>query len=200
MKTRRCSVNQAAGLIAGLVRPVEGRPFLAAIDGRCGSGKSTLAGQIVQNTGWGLVHMDDFFPRPEQRTPARLSEPGGNLDRERFLEEVLMPLRRGERGFYRPYDCHSQRLREAVALPEEKVVVVEGSYSCHPELRGLYDLRVFLTVEEGEQLRRIGRRNGAEGLKIFRERWIPMEERYFHAFEVWNSCELILELETEPRA
>lgn len=32
---------------------------------------------------------DDFFLRPEQRTPERLAEPGGNLDRERMKSEVI---------------------------------------------------------------------------------------------------------------
>ena len=49
--------------------------------------------------------MDDFFLRPEQRTPERFSEPGGNVDRERFLSEVLLPLRQGEAVDYRRFDC-----------------------------------------------------------------------------------------------
>ena len=49
--------------------------------------------------------MDDFFLRPEQRTPERYAEPGGNVDRERFLAEVLIPLRAGETVQYRRFDC-----------------------------------------------------------------------------------------------
>src|SRR5699024_12651195 len=70
-----------------LVRRVEellarqGR-VLAAIDGRCGSGKSTLAALLAARWDCTLVHADDFFLRPEQRTPQRLAQPGGNFDRE----------------------------------------------------------------------------------------------------------------------
>ena len=83
------------------------RPFLFALDGRCASGKTTLASALREAVGCGVIHMDDFFLRPEQRTEERLSQPGGNVDRERFLQEVLLPLKRGESFSYRPYDCRT---------------------------------------------------------------------------------------------
>ena len=43
--------------------------------------------------------MDDFFLRPEQRTEERLKEVGGNVDRERFLEEVARPLTNKKKSF-----------------------------------------------------------------------------------------------------
>jgi shikimate kinase len=67
---------------------------LIAIDGYSGSGKSSLAEMIQQRTDCNLFHMDDFFLQEYQRTPKRLLEPGGNVDYERFLEEVLIPYRK----------------------------------------------------------------------------------------------------------
>ena len=130
-----------------LVRRVEellarqGR-VLAAIDGRCGSGKSTLAALLAARWDCTLVHADDFFLRPEQRTPQRLAQPGGNFDRERFEAEVLAPLRDGRDALYRPYDCHAGCLKEPVAAPCRPVVLAEGSYTCHPDLWPCYDLHV----------------------------------------------------------
>ena len=69
---------------------------IAAIDGRCGAGKSTLAAQLQAQLSCRVFHMDDFFLRPEQRTAARLAQPGENVDHERFLSEVLQPALRGE--------------------------------------------------------------------------------------------------------
>ena len=69
--------------------------LLIAVDGRCGSGKSTLGAYLQQKMHGNLLHMDDFYLRPEQWTPKRQEEPGGNVDRERFLEEVLLPLHKG---------------------------------------------------------------------------------------------------------
>ena len=62
--------------------------YIVAIDGRCGAGKSTLAQKLARDLGGRVVCADDFFLRPEQRTPERLAEPGGNLDRERMKSDV----------------------------------------------------------------------------------------------------------------
>ncbi len=165
--------------------------FLLAIDGRCGSGKTTLAAALAEVFSCRVIHMDEFFLRPHQRTAQRLSQPGGNVDYERFLREVLLPLSRGEDLSYRPYDCGTQSLLSPVPVEARGLTVIEGSYSCHPELRRYYDLRVFLTVEEEEQLARIQRRSPGK-LEAFRERWIPLEERYFSQCAVESACELIL--------
>lgn len=184
--------SKAAALCAAEIGRLlrERERVLVAIDGRCAAGKSTLAEGLRALCGCGVVHMDHFFLRPEQRTPARLNTPGGNVDHERFLREALLPLCRGEAVSYRPYDCKIQALTEAVSVPQGAVTVVEGSYSCHPSLRAYYDLTVFLTVGEAEQLRRIEGRNGPEAAARFRERWIPLEERYFSACSVAERCDL----------
>ena len=106
--------------------------------------------------------------------------------------ELLEPLRAGKDCSYRPYDCKQQKLTEPVAVRQDRLIVVEGSYSCHPTLWERYDLHVFLTVNPQEQLRRIERRNGSQGLEMFRQRWIPLEERYFSACRVEERCELRL--------
>lgn len=69
---------------------------LVAIDGPCASGKTMLAATVNKRFGGNVLHMDDFFLRPEQRTPERFAQPGGNVDRERFETEVLTPLLAGK--------------------------------------------------------------------------------------------------------
>ena len=180
-----------------LVRRVEellarqGR-VLAAIDGRCGSGKSTLAALLAARWDCTLVHADDFFLRPEQRTPQRLAQPGDNFDRERFEAEVLAPLREGRDALYRPYDCHAGRLKEPVAAPFRPVVLAEGSYTCHPDLWPCYDLHVFVTAPLEVRLARLARRPGVD-LEAFRTRWIPLEEAYFASQRLPERCDLVLE-------
>ena len=166
---------------------------LAALDGRCAAGKTTLAKALGERYGWQVVHMDHFFLRPEQRTPQRLSTPGENVDHERFLAEVLLPLKEGQNALYRPYDCHAMALGEPIRVKPEGVILVEGAYACHPELWARYDLRAFLTVAPELQRRRILGRNGPAGLRTFLERWIPLEEAYFAAWQVEGRCELRLE-------
>jgi len=162
--------------------------IILALDGRCASGKTTVAGLLQRETGCTVIHMDDFFLRPEQRTPQRLAQPGGNVDRERFLEQVLLPLKRGLPFSYRPYDCRRQTLGREISIAPAAITVVEGSYCCHPELWEHYDLRVFLTVDPAVQLARIVERNGPDQAAVFREQWIPMEESYFSAFDISRRC------------
>lgn len=168
------------------------KPYLVAIDGRCAAGKTTLAARLQEETGCSVIHMDHFFLRQSQRTVQRMQEPGGNVDYERFREEVMLPLGRSQKFGYRAYDCGRMELSAEIPVEPGEIVIVEGSYSCHPVLWEFYDLRVFLDVEAGEQLRRIRIRNGEEALSRFRERWIPLEERYFAAFEIRERCDLVL--------
>ena len=170
----------------------ENTPVLIAIDGRCASGKTTLGERLREALSCDLFHMDDFFLRPEQRTPERYAQPGGNVDRERFFEEVLRPFRLKKPFSYRPFDCHSMTLKAPVPVTPGDIAVVEGTYSCHPALWEYYQLHVFLTTTGQKQMERIRRRNPAEAA-MFETRWIPLEERYFSAVPVEARCELKFE-------
>lgn len=166
-----------------------GKPVLVALDGRCASGKTTLARRLGECCGWSVAHMDHFFLRPEQRTAQRYAAPGENIDHERFLAEVLGPLSRGEQPLYRPFRCGDMTVGEPIDFPVTDVVIVEGSYSCHPALWECYDLHVFVTLDREKQMQRIIDRDGADYARVFRDKWIPLEERYFSAFRVEERCE-----------
>jgi len=187
--------NNIAGTVLNSIEEILKKQdfVLVAIDGRCGSGKTTLAAQLKELGDYEIIQMDHFYPRLSQRTPQRLSEPGGNLDRERILEEVMKPLGRREKFEYRPYDPVSHSFADPVEINPGRAVVLEGSYSCHPDLFDYYDLRVFMTVGMPERLRRIRARNGEEGLEQFKKLWIPKEELYFETFGIENRCDLCFE-------
>lgn len=165
-------------------------PLLVAIDGRCASGKTTLSAELQKRLGCQVVHMDDFFLQPFQRTEQRLSRAGENLDHERLLSEVLLPVRRGESAQYRPFRCHVGTFDAPVSVSPDGVVLFEGSYSCHPSLEKFYDLKIFLTVSPDEQLRRLEIRN-PERLDAFKTRWIPLEEKYFSHYNVESFCDIV---------
>ena len=169
--------------------------YIIAIDGRCASGKTTVAETLARSLNANLIHMDDFFLRPEQRSPQRLAIPGENIDHERFLTEVLQPLREGKRFTYRPFSCESMTLGIPVEVLPKPISIVEGSYSCHTALRELYDLRIFITVDPNEQMKRLRARNGPYA-EVFRERWIPLEEAYFSNCNVESACKLTLKFES----
>lgn len=175
---------EAAELVCGSVDPsgTEHGRAVIAIDGRCAGGKTMLARAaetLLRERGipCRVLHADDFFLRPEQRTLQRMAEAGGNMDYERLLSEVLLPLSRGESFVYRPYRCHGEQ-PEPYTVEPNGITIIEGAYCCRPELRSFYDRCFFVDIESGEQSERILRRNGAERARTFAQRWIPLEERY----------------------
>lgn len=159
-----------------------------AIDGVCGGGKTTLAGVLAARYDCNLFHMDDFYLRREQRKPERYAQPGGNVDYERFKEEVLDHLA-DEGGFsYRPFDCSTMELGAPRTVPYKRLNIIEGSYSCHPYFGDFYQVRFFIELSPEEQRRRILVRNGEEKYKRFVNEWIPMENKYFEAYKIWDQC------------
>ena len=150
-----------------------------AIEGGSASGKTTLAGTLQKIYDCSLFHTDDFFLRPKQRTQARLAEVGGNLDRERFQEEIVQPLLAGNPVCYRRFDCATQTLGEPITVPHAALTIVEGAYSLHPALGQYYHLSVLLDVDPALQQERIRMRNAPWLAKRFFEEWIPMENEYF---------------------
>ena len=148
-----------------------------AIDGRCASGKSTLGALLERVYGATLFHMDDYFLPFERKTPERLAQPGGNVDYERFLEEIASRPK-GEEIVCRAFDCSVQSLDEPVRIQPRRLTIAEGSYALHPALRDAYDLKVFLDVDAERQSARILDRNGPEMHSRFVNAWIPLENEY----------------------
>ncbi len=164
---------------------------LIAIDGRCASGKTTLAGMLKNNMNCNVIPMDHFFLQPHMRSVERLSQPGGNVDHERFLKEVLLPLTKDRSCSYRPYSCRTGKLEDSIILSPAPITIVEGSYSCHPALQSYYDYRIFLTTSYENQLQRIAIRNGEEALSDFIKKWIPLEELYFKEMNIAAQCDFV---------
>ncbi len=184
-----------AQLIARIQKLLENRdrPLLIAVDGPAGSGKSSLAEALHSRFPDSLViHADDFFLRPSQRSGARLKEPGGNLDRERLMAEVLAPVKAGSYRGHRRYDCQTGQM-EAVPGAVRPLVIIEGSYSHHPDLRGYYDLTVFLDIDGETQLQRLKDRcRDAALFARFQDTWIPLENAYFDHFDLRNKADLLI--------
>lgn len=166
------------------------RPVVLAIDGMTGAGKTTLAAMLSERYQASVVHLDDFFLPLPMRTAGRLAEPGGNLHYERFLTDVLLPLREdaAEEFQYFPFVCERMDLADTPRkVRKTPLVIVEGSYSMRPEFRPYYDCSVFLRVTPEEQERRLMRRN-PERMDAFRQRWIPMESRYHTCLRPAEAC------------
>ena len=163
-----------------------------AIEGKCTSGKTTLANYLGEIYDCNVFSMDSFFLQPHQRTEERLSQPGGNVDYERFKAEVLDKLKEGREFNYRPYDCSVQKLAPPRKVMPKRLNIIEGVYSMHPTLADSYDLSVYLDISYDEQLARLAKRNNPEMQARFINEWIPLENMYFEQMDVKNRCDLII--------
>lgn len=184
-------------LLARLDALLQNGPLVMAIDGGSASGKTTLSEQLNERYDCTVFHMDDFFLRPEQRTPERFAQPGGNIDWERVLEQVLIPLRERRPIRYCKFDCSTSTIAPGVEVVPKGLTVIEGVYSMHPELAGFYDLSVFLSISPELQASRIAARNTPETAQQFYSRWIPLEQVYFSHLNVEARCDISISVEND---
>lgn len=180
-------------LITKLRKMIEekGRVVLS-IDGRSASGKTTAADLLDLVFDASIIHMDDFFLPMEKRTRERFAEPGGNVDYERFRDEVAKHIKKKEAFSYRRFDCSVMDYGEEIQIADKPLMIVEGAYSQHIEYRSMYDYRVFFDIDPVTQRNQILQRNGEEALQMFTETWIPLEEKYFEHSEIQDKCDVVI--------
>ena len=167
-------------------------PFRLAIDGRCGAGKTTLALALSEEYGCEVIHLDDFF------LPSGKEKKGfGNLEKDRLMVEVLLPLSKGMEIQYRRFSCAKQAYTETVTLKAGCSVIIEGSYALLSEFRFAYTHSLFLSVLPSDQEKRIRRRNGNESWEAFATRWIPDEEACIAVQKQDAAADLCLILQNE---
>lgn len=166
------------------IRTIAKKRVIIVIDGRCGSGKSMLGKRLADDLKGTLLHTDDFYLQKFQRNPARLKEVGGNLDYERFMREVIVPLVNDHDLFYQTFDHEKLAPGEGTIIHPKRIVIIEGSYSSHPYFGHYYDLGIFSDIDEHTQMENIIRREGKEKALMFKKLWIPKEEAYFKKFNI----------------
>lgn len=189
IKTAYAGYTDAFSRIDALLE--SGKPVTVAIDGCSGSGKSTLAALLSDIYDCNVFHMDDYFLPPQRKTPERLSQPGGNVDYERFANEVVTGLNSGGAFTYRPYDCKTGLLKDAVTVLPKALTIVEGVYSLHPSFADMYDCKLFLKTDAMTQAARIRQRSGEAMLTRFLDEWIPLENAYFKELAAKQAFDIV---------
>lgn len=165
--------------------------LVIGIDGNAAAGKTTLAECLTEVFDCECVHMDDFFLPPFLRTKERLDEVGGNVHYERFFDEVVRGIQSKNPFTYRVFSCHEMDYVGEKRISNQGMIVVEGVYSMRREFQMLYDYKIFMKIDAKEQERRIVSRNGGEMWQTFRQKWIPMENRYFETLPVRELFDLV---------
>lgn len=164
---------------------------ILALDGPSGAGKTSLAQRLQELYDANVISVDSFFLQSFQRTPARLAQVGYFFDIERFKEEIITNLRQKQDFTYHHYDCHADTLSAAINLKFKPLTIIEGVYACHPELTKHYDLKVFMAIEEDQQIARLKKRS-ADLLAAYLTAWLPKERAYFKKFKIKENSDLIL--------
>lgn len=165
---------------------------IVAIDGQAASGKTTAAEYLGKYFEGNVIHMDDFFLPFSLRTEERMEQPAGNIHFERLIEQVCEPLKAGCKFEYIPFDCSTGGFKESISMEPKQVTIFEGAYCTYPG-KISYDIGVFFKCSEAVQYQRVLKRNGPEKLETFKSRFIPMENKYFAAFQVPESAELLFD-------
>lgn len=164
---------------AVMKKKAEGETVIIAVDGPSASGKTDFARSIRKHFDCNVFHMDDFFLPDEKKTEERLATPGGNIDWERFKEQVLDKIATGEEFTYDVYHCGTGDITKSKVVKPKRLNIVEGVYAMHPELIDAYDYKIFFDVSRPKQLDRIKKRSSEKTLKRFVDEWIPLEDMYF---------------------
>lgn len=172
------------------------RRLLLVIDGKCGSGKTTLSERLGERYGCNVFHIDDFYLPIVMQTPEIMKEPGGNINYDRFIAEIMAPLTADNAVVYRPFLCMEQEYDSVVSLKKTGVNVIEGTYACHPVLRKIYAkltgwevITLFMDIDDRNQRDRVRGRVGELRFKLFEDKWIPREREYFSAYSVREYCD-----------
>lgn len=166
--------------------------IIIAIEGPCTSGKTTLANEIATEFDCNIIHIDDFFLPFERKALERLSEPGGNVDYERFFNEVVRNLKSEKTFSYGKYNCSQGKVTDQIELTPKKLTIVEGVYSMHPYYGDIYDYKIFLDIGEETKIKRLKTRS-PEKIDRFINEWIPMENKYFEKYNIREKCDLIID-------
>lgn len=164
---------------------------VVAIEGCAASGKSTLAETLKRHFKCEVVKMDHFFLPLHKRTNERLNIPGGNIDYERFKDEVINNL--GKSFFYRVFNCSKMQIDGDVYIKKNRLLIIEGSYSLHPFFGKYYDLSIFIDIDYEKQLERILIRDGEVLLQKFIDKWIKYEEKYFSFYNIKQIADIYLD-------
>ena len=81
---------------------------------------------------------------------------------------------------------------QPVIAPAGAVVILEGAYSCRPELHDVLDLRVLLDTPADVRRQRLLEREGEAYRTDWEARWSAAEEHYFGTVMPPSRFDLIL--------
>jgi uridine kinase len=187
---RTAALHRLAGMITGIERP---HPVRVGVDGFSAAGKSTLANELaamVRHHGRTCLRADlDDFKRPRaERPPGPAGFYHGAYDLDAIRTLLLSPLGPGgdRRVRLKFFDQQNQEPfpAETQSVPADATVIADGAYLLRPELRDLWDFRIFVEIDFDLVLARGAARDSAwvgsaqAAAEQYRRYYIPAERIY----------------------
>jgi uridine kinase len=155
---------------------------IVAIDGCGGAGKSTLARTLAAALdAAAIVPTDDFASWDDQFEwwP-------------RLLEQIIVPLRRGEIARYQRFDWGTRQLAEWIELPHNPArVILEGVAAMRREFEPYLAYRIWVDTPRDVRLRRGVERDG-EALRSQWDRWMAAEADYVASDRPMDRADVIV--------
>ncbi|NLE98936.1 MAG: hypothetical protein GX596_13250 [Propionibacterium sp.] len=159
--------------------------MIVAIDGFGASGKSVFASRLAREFGGHVVALDDFT-RPGTPT----------WEHERFIDEVLVPLRAGRPAVYRPWRYDQRSPGPLVTIPPDGLVIVEGvsalALAVVERVGRWWDVAFWVDADVALRTARIAERDGESLRPLWEQQWWPSEQHYFDTESPADRADFVL--------
>lgn len=212
---RRLQVSRAE-LLDQLAEYITARPFAhptrVALDGVDASGKTTLANELaplIEAHGQAVIRASvDGFHRPRaERYRRGADSPEGyyedSFDYTALRDSLVLPLGPGGTRMYRTrvFDFRADApLDEPPRVaPANAILLFDGVFLLRPELRDLWDVRVFVAADFAVTLRRAQVRDvslfgDADAIRTrYIQRYIPGQQLYLSQAHPQAHADVIVE-------
>lgn len=177
------------------------------IDGLGGAGKSTIAEELCRGLSEGgsstvLLHIDDFINKREVRYDPAYPEWQCYYELQwqyGYFRSVIEGLLSGKPVDAELYDKENDSyFTQSFSAAGRCVIIVEGVFLQREELRGLFDLTVYIDVPEAVRLERVLRRDtyigGEDSIRAkYENRYFPAERKYVSEYRPKQSADLVIE-------
>lgn len=116
------------------------------------------------------------------------------IDWRRVRQEVVQPLRAGGQTSWHPFDWETMEglAPEPITAQPANIVILDGAYSCQPELSDLIDLSCLVVLPDDVRRERLRQREGEEFVSEWHAIWDEAEDHYFGMIRPPQAFDLVI--------